>query len=79
MSWSFSGKYNPLEQVLSPGRRQAVLPRTLVSPEKMLQGQIPAASLSEARTWAPAQAAQCSCFSDLDCTGAARVLGHHCL
>lgn len=58
MSWASSGKCRPLEPVLSPSRREAVLPGTPVFPERTLQGQIPAANLSKARTWALAQAPQ---------------------
>lgn len=78
MSWVFSGKYNPLEQVLSTGRREAMPPRTLMAAERMLQGQIPTANLGKARTWASAQDAQCSHSPDLGHTGAAGFLGHCC-
>lgn len=72
ISWVFSG------QVLTTGRREAGLPRTLVGAKRMLQGQTPTADLGKIRTWASAQAAQCSRFPDLGHTGSAGFLGHCC-
>jgi hypothetical protein len=74
MSWVFSGKCNPLEQVLSIGRREAVLlPRTLVAAKRMLQGQIPTANLGKARAWASALPSH---SPDLGHSGTAGFLGH---